>query len=187
MYQLPSWAEPLIVLTILLCSMFMSRRRNFRILCQQKRGYHDSVLDDPDSARSSDELLWFDAANEDDAQGPRAASKQLPKRRDVCGLVLQTPNSSRFANHLHSRVLQKFPFVAEMFYWVITYLFYRMTKMVSQAVFSKTGIWDVAQENGLSVLEFEQFSPLNFLFPISEHDVQHWFMDSHPTALTVLN
>jgi len=74
-----------------------------------------------------------------------------------------------------------------MFYWIVTYLFYRMTRVVSQAVFSRTGIWDVSQDHGLRILEFEQFGPLWFLFPIGERDVQQWFMEGHQTAMTILN
>ncbi|KAG8531500.1 uncharacterized protein KY384_003129 [Bacidia gigantensis] len=73
-----------------------------------------------------------------------------------------------------------------MFYWVITYLFYRWTKVISQLIFTKK-IIDVAQAHGLSVLEFEQFSWLSFLFPWKEQEVQHWFMEGHQDALTFLN
>jgi hypothetical protein len=83
--------------------------------------------------------------------------------------------------------LQKFPFLIEMFYWIITYAFYRCTSVLSNAMFSKTGIWDVAQDHGLAILEFEQFSWLSFLWPVHERDVQQWFMNGHQTFLTVLN
>ena len=165
----------------------MTRRRNFEILSSSRHATSRALLDDLDSARSSDELLFYDPANEDDAQDPVAASKHLAKKRKLCGLVLRTPNTSRFSNHVHSRILQKFPFLIEMFYWIITYLFYRMTKVFSQAIFSKTGIWDISQENGIRILEFEQFGVFSLFFPIREHDVQHWFMEGHQTALTFLN
>jgi len=74
-----------------------------------------------------------------------------------------------------------------MFYWIITYAFYRCTKLFSQAIFSKTGIWEVATDHGLAILEFEQFSWLSFLWPVHERDVQQWFMHGHQTFLTVLN
>lgn len=73
-----------------------------------------------------------------------------------------------------------------MFYWIITYLFYRMTKVISRRIFSEE-IWDVAQAHGLQILDFEQFGPLSFLFPLKEHSVQFWFMEGHQTALTILN
>lgn len=102
-------------------------------------------------------------------------------------MVVQTPNTSRFKNTIQSRILQRFPFLIEMFYWVINYAFYRMTSITSQRIFAKTGIWNVAQAHGIAVLETEQEGWLSFLFPIQERTVQYWFMHGHQDALTVLN
>ena len=165
--------------------MFLTRRRNFQILGKRKEAYHHSYLDS-DSCDSTEDLLWYDTDNDDDPQNSLSASKHLSKRRPCCGLVVSIPNSSRFSHHIHSRILQKFPFLVEMFYWIITYLFYRLTKVLSQMIFTKS-IIEVAQAHGLAILEFEQFSWASFLFPIKEHTVQHWFMEGHQNALTVLN
>lgn len=169
--------------------MIVTRRRQFSIFNFSKGASYHSILDEDSdsSARSSNEPLWYDPVNDDDSQDPIAASKHYSKKRSCLGLTVRTPNTSRFAKNFHSRVLQKFPFLIEMFYWIITYLFYRMTKVVSSALFSKTGIWDVAQDNGLRVLDFEQNGLLSFLFPLREHDVQNWFMNGHQDALTILN
>ncbi len=178
------------VASILIGSMILTRRRGFRLLGRSKR---NGLLDDDpdaDSARSSDDLLTQDfmiTADNDSTADSMASMKNPPKKRFCCGAVIYTPNSSRFANHLHSRIMQKFPFLMEMFYWIITYAFYRCTSLTSQAIFSKTGIWDVAQDHGLAVLEFEQFSWVSFLWPVHERDVQQWFMHGHQTFLTVLN
>jgi hypothetical protein len=165
--------------------MFFTRRRGFQILARRERP--TGVLDSLDSCRSSDELLPHSSDSEDGPHEPFISTKRRPKRRNCCGAIVYTPNSSRFANHLHSRLLQKFPFLIEMFYWIINYTFYRCTSIASQRIFSKTGIWDVAQAHGLAVLEFEQFSWAKWFFLVQELDFQRWFMDGHQTALTVLN
>ncbi|KAL1852928.1 hypothetical protein Plec18167_008939 [Paecilomyces lecythidis] len=183
MFQLPSWGEPLIVFSILVASMIITRRKGFRILSKKKTSY-DSLLDEPSSPHSPDELLWCDA---DSDEGLLGISKHYRKRRRCCGTVVRTPNTSRFANNIHSRILMKFPFLIEMFYWIITYIFYRLTKVVSTKIFSKIGIWDVALENGVRLLEIEQESWLRIFFPFREHDVQAWFMNGHQGLLTVLN
>lgn len=188
-WVLPPWGEPVMVFTILLLSMFFTRRKNFSLF-GSKHGYKALPLDttDTDSARSSDDLLYYDIDNENDTQDTFASTKQLRKRRDICcGLRLYTPNSSRFANHFHSRILQKFPFLVEMFYWIVTYTFYRMTKITSQAIFDGEKLWDVAQRNALRILWFEHESWFSWIFPVSEHDVQHWFMNGHQNGLTILN
>ncbi|KAJ9635807.1 hypothetical protein H2199_008159 [Coniosporium tulheliwenetii] len=146
-----------------------------------------AVLDDPSANYSSQELLTYDSENEDDAQDPVAAATHLPKQRNCCGVLVQTPNTSRFKSTVQSRILQRFPFLIEMFYWVINYAFYRMTSITSQRIFAKTGIWNVAQAHGIAVLETEQEGLLSFLFPVQERTVQYWFMHGHQDALTVLN
>lgn len=171
--------------------MIITRRRGFRLLggWGKKNGLLDDDADD-DSARASDDLLareYMFGQSGSWSEDSMATMKNPPKKRSCCGAVIYTPNSSRFSNHLHSRIMQKFPFLMEMFYWIITYAFYRCTSVMSQTIFSKTGIWDIAQDHGLAILEFEQFSWLSFLWPVHERDVQQWFMHGHQTFLTVLN
>lgn len=164
----------------------MTRRRGFRIFGPKSTPYRSS-LDDPDSARSSDELLGADRRNAGDDTDSSTATNWPSKKRRACCVTFRTPNSSRFRNNIHSRILQRFPFLIEMFYWVINYAFYRMTSILSQQLFAKSGIWQVAQSHGIAVLQVEEFSWLSFLFPIREKDVQDWFMNGHQDALTVLN
>ncbi|KAI0995349.1 hypothetical protein K3495_g12833 [Podosphaera aphanis] len=187
-WKLPGWAEPLMVASILIASMIITRRRSFRIF---KKSSHQYGLlgSEPNSTRSSDEFAAFEymLSNEyyEDSLG---AAKYLPRHKFCCGLTtLVTPGSSHFSHHLHSRIMQKFPFLVEMFYWIITYAFYRSTALLSQAIFSKTGIWGVAQEHGVAILEFEKLSWFSFFFPIHENEVQQWFMHGHQAFLTVLN
>src|SRR2546430_17119750 len=123
------------VASILVAAMIISRKKGFRILSRPKQTRR--LLEDPESCRSSDELLPH--ANGEDSYGS-FSSNHAPKQRDCCGSPVFMPNSSRFANHFHSRVLQRFPFLMEMFYWVITYAFYRFTSIASQRVFSGTDI-----------------------------------------------
>ena len=170
--------------------MIITRKKSFHIFSTRSRGY--GLLDEEDdSARSSEDLLETDYklndVDDSDSMASFLTMKNPPKQRRVCGLSVYTPNTSRFANYYHSRLLQKFPFLIEMFYWIITYAFYRCTSLTSQAIFSKTAIWDVAQDHGLAILEFEQESWLSFLWPIREVEVQKWFMNGHQTFLTVLN
>ncbi|KAH8671974.1 PAP2 superfamily-domain-containing protein [Tricladium varicosporioides] len=190
-WKLPGWAEPVMVASILVGAMILTRRRGFRIF-ERRKQY--SLLDNESdllSARSSDDLLARDfmasADSDDTSIDSLSTAKYPPKKRRCCGTTIYTPNTSRFADYYHSRIMQRFPFLMEMFYWIITYAFYRCTSLLSQAIFSKTGIWDVAQDHGLAVLEFEQFGPLSFLWPVREREVQQWFMHGHQTFLTVLN
>ena len=167
--------------------MIMTRRRGYRISGGKPGLYRSTYLALGDSARSSDELLDYDPENEDDAQEYHAATKGLPKQRYIMGLRISTPNTVRFKNNIHSRILQRFPFLVEMLYWVINYAFYRCTAIISQRLFAGRGIWNVAEAHGIAVLNFETSGPLSFLFSLAEVNVQQWFMHGHQDALTVLN
>jgi len=191
-WKLPGWGEPVLVASILVASMWYTRRREYSMLGTGMKRTSGLFTPDPDSPRSSDDLLSRDymirAPSSDDSTDEYISTlKDPPKRRRMCGLILYTPNTSRFADHVHSRILQKFPFLIEMFYWIITFAFYHGTKGLSRALFSKTKVWDVAQDHGLAIMEFEQFSWLSFLWPVTELSVQQWFINGHQTFLTVLN
>lgn len=166
--------------------MTLTRRKDFQLLRKRKGRYSSATHDLLGRNSSSENPLCLGDLGDDDMQAICLSSKPCAKRRRCCGLTIYTPDTSRFSDHLHSRILQKFPFLIEMFYWIITYLFYRLTKTVSNKIFDEA-IIEVAESHGLTLLELEQFSWLSFLFPYTEHDVQHWFMDRHQTALTILN
>ncbi|KAG9561945.1 hypothetical protein KCU71_g7950, partial [Aureobasidium melanogenum] len=184
-WKLPGWAEPLMVVVILFGAMIMTRKKGFRAFGRKPKMYK-SILDGDDAARSTDELLVHEARDEIDTRERMTATKHSPKTRRLLGLTFRTPNTSRFKNNMHSRVLQRFPFLLEMFYWIINYAFYRMTAILSQRVFAGKGIWTVAESHGLAILEFEQHGFLSFLFP-HELKVQQWFMQNHQGALSWLN
>ncbi|KAL5113847.1 hypothetical protein ACEQ8H_008267 [Pleosporales sp. CAS-2024a] len=184
-WKLPGWCEPLMVATILFGAMFLTRKRNFRVLhgpSPPRPGYLDS------DTSSTEHLLSYPADTDTDTDLEHVSTaKNPPKIRTVGCCKVATPNTSRFRNHMHSRILQRFPFLIEMFYWIINYAFYRMTSVLSAKLFAGRGIWDVAQEHGISVLEAEEYGLFHFLFPVRERNVQQWFMQDHQDALTVLN
>ncbi|CUS07928.1 unnamed protein product [Tuber aestivum] len=189
-WKLPGWGEPVIVASILFFACFYTRRRKYDILNNPKSDYRSllgnngSAEFSPSPSRSSVDGRSSD--DEDEDLTVLSTSKHPPKTRSCCGLAILTPNSSRFSNNWHSRIMYKFPFLMEMFYWIITYAIYRISHILSQELFSDD-IWDAAQANGLSVLNAEQYSLLRFFFPIKEIDVQKWFMDGHQELLSFLN
>lgn len=172
------------VASILFFAMFITRKRNYKIFgaSSSRNGYLDDAPND-----SMDRLLQQSDSDSDLDDVYATKNPNAPKVRSIGCWKVTTPNTSRFRNNIHSRILQRFPFLIEMFYWVINYAFYRMTAIASAKLFAGRGIWDVSQEHGISVLEAEQFGFLSFLFPLRERDVQQWFMHGHQDALTVLN
>lgn len=186
--KLPNWGEAVMFVTILFGGMILTRRRDYSIFGRRRGFSYKSLLDQSPRDSEETELFDFDSDNDDDRQSPFAQEKQIPKSRFCCGLcTVSTPNTSRFKNKIHSRLFQKFPFLVEMLYWVLNYLFYRMTTVLSNKIFAGKGIWEAAQDHAITILEIEQFSWLSFLFPFRELDVQQWFMHGHQDALTFLD
>lgn len=111
-----------------------------------------------------------------------------PKRRVYGRFAINTPNSSRFSGNIHSRIVQKFPFLVEMFYWVLNYAFYSSTKALAQA-FSPAGtdVVQLAQDHGIGILDLEHRSIFRGLFPIEEADFQKFFLAGHPGWMTFFN
>jgi hypothetical protein len=164
----------------------MTRRRNFRIFDTRSRP--SSPLDYFDLHSSSSRLIPYESDSEPNYDHHHATTTKFPSKRRKClGFSISTPNTSRFRNNIHSRTLQRFPFLNEMLYWFVNYVFYRLTAVASHKLFASSGIWNAAQEHGIAVLEAEEYGWLKFLFPIRERQVQQWFIHSHPDALTVLN
>ncbi|PIA93060.1 hypothetical protein CB0940_04323 [Cercospora beticola] len=195
--KLPNWGEAVMFVTILFGGMILTRRRDFSIFGRNRRkgGGYKSILDRSPSSSSLDEEFEFDSGNEDDENAWQSSSeylygpeKQIPKTRSCCGLwQITTPNTSRFQNHIHSRLFQKFPFLVEMLYWVLNYLFYRMTTILSNKIFAGQGIWTAAQSHAITLLSFEHLSIFRYLFLIRELDIQQWFMHGHQDLLTFLD
>lgn len=122
-----------------------------------------------------------------------------PKTRRVLGIwTVRTPNSSRFARHIHSRILQKFPFLVEMFYWVLQFFFYRMTAWLATVYYGgDMQMWDVGQSHGIALLELQAHmlgnGALTGTKRWAEWNIQQWFLagakagDWRGIFLTVLN
>ncbi|KAF1983289.1 hypothetical protein K402DRAFT_338647 [Aulographum hederae CBS 113979] len=190
-WKLPGWVEPVVVVAILLTAMYTTRYQGYSIFSKRQPTSKTSLIaSDDDNSRpsSSSHLLPENISDsEADYDDELLTTKNPPKKRRVCGSTFLTPNTARFRNNWHSRVLQRFPFLIEMFYWVINYAFYRLTAVLSQWLFGGSGIWQASQEHGIAVLEFEESGFLSFLFPVREHNVQEWFMNGHQGWLSALN
>ncbi|KAL9112810.1 MAG: hypothetical protein Q9227_002886 [Pyrenula ochraceoflavens] len=182
------WVEPLIVLAIMIFSLVANRRKGYRIL--RSRSDDRPILDkDVHDSSSSDDLLSDDDSTDQESSEDQYTGTKYPsKKRSCCGMVVYTPNSSRFSDNFHSRILQKLPYLVEMFYWILNYLFYVCTKPITtNFVMSPDTVWATAQKHGISILHFEHHTIASIFFPISEVQFQQWFMNGHLSALTFLN
>jgi hypothetical protein len=155
-------------------SLIINRRKNFSIL----RGDLNARSGTLSPTNEGRPMLPDDEGH---------ATARLQKRTCL-GKDFDMPDSSAFANHLHSRILQKFPFLVEMFYWALNYAAYSFTKAIAASLYAtKDGVTELAQEHGISILNFEHHSMFSIFFPISEVDFQTFFTTGHPIILTFFN
>ncbi|KAK5116995.1 hypothetical protein LTR62_006716 [Meristemomyces frigidus] len=103
--------------------------------------------------------------------------------------ILSSESLDRFEDHPHSRFLQKFPFLVEMFYWALNYVAYSMTKDVARAIYDNKdhAVTAMAQDHGIAVLTLEHNTFLSFFFPIEEMTLQHFFLTHHKPFMTFFN
>ncbi|KAI9368018.1 PAP2 superfamily-domain-containing protein [Aspergillus egyptiacus] len=173
-----TWMEPIVVVSIMLASLYFNRYKHFKILDKDREPVAEREFLKADVEATSVSL-----PDENGRKNPHE-----PKRRVYGRFVIQTPNSSRFAHHVHSRILQKFPFLVEMFYWVLNYAFYSCTKAIAQAMSpAGTDVVQLAQDHGIGILDFEHRSAWRFLFPIEESDFQAYFLNNHQGWMTFFN
>ncbi|KAJ5899103.1 hypothetical protein N7495_003847 [Penicillium taxi] len=172
-----SWLEPIVVVGIMIGSLIINRRKNYSLF--NKKHSVPSIL--PSNASSGH--YTFLGQN-----GPYNRNDVLYKSQTVCGITIEERDTSRWEHHIHSRILQKFPFLVEMFYWALNYLFYSVTKTVSQKLSpAQIGVVQVAQDHATSILSFEHDTVASWIFPIKEVDFQQFFIQNHPSILTIFN
>lgn len=162
----------------MLASLYVNRYKHFKILDKNR----DPVAE-REFLKSDIESSAVPLQDENGRKDPHE-----PKRRVYGWFVIRTPNSSRFANHIHSRIVQKFPFLVEMFYWVLNYAFYSCTKAISHALSpAGTDVVQLAQDHGIAILDLEHRSIFSIFFPIEESDFQAYFLNGHPGWMTFFN
>lgn len=149
-------------------SLVLNRRKNYSIFGGGNKSQNDYFNHTPINSRE---------------QSP------CPQKAETfCGIPIKTPDSSRWANHIHSRILWKYPFLIEMFYWAVNYLFYSVTKAMSQWLLpAQIEVVQVAQQHGEDILWFEHESFFRWMFPIKESDYQLFFLNHAPAMMTFFN
>ncbi|KAF7550250.1 hypothetical protein G7Z17_g5862 [Cylindrodendrum hubeiense] len=188
-FALHAVVEPIFIVGIMIGSCYVNRLRGYSIRPpkNQDQGLLGrSKRESRDDEDSSDEA-YDGQVSLSLLPDSSATTKRPTKKRNCCGAVLDMPDTSRYANYWHSRFIQKFPFLVEMFYWVVNLLFYVGIKQISELIFATEGVWKTAEKHGIAVLWFEQDGPFSFLFPLREVDVQMFFRTDHQTMLTILN
>lgn len=121
--------EPLVVVTLLFGGTWVNRNTEYRIF-DRRRGHSNSRSTSPDSSVESGRSSPRSSASLLDgyrASSPSLLAEQVPywRKREIKVLGFRSqvvsPNTRRFEGYFLSRLLQKFPFLVEAWYWALIY------------------------------------------------------------------
>lgn len=118
--------EPLVVVTLLFGGTYVNRNTSYRLFGRRHRTYspsHSPSSSGHSSPRSSSSLI----DDEHRSSSPSLLAPQEPKWRKRELRILGwkkdvvSPNTRRFQGYFLSRLLMKFPFLVEAWYWALIY------------------------------------------------------------------
>lgn len=174
--------EPLVVVTLLFGGTWINRNAEYRLASRRRvQRRRSSGCSSPDSSSSFESrrssssasaslLADLDAGGADDADDdePRWRKRQV----SLFGFSkeVNSPNTRRFEDYFLSRLLRKFPFLVEAWYWALIYWVYQLGRAFT-AVTMVEGTVNVARRHALQVIHAEQRLHL-FL----ELHVQAWLL-----------
>ncbi|KAF2188955.1 integral membrane protein [Zopfia rhizophila CBS 207.26] len=180
-----AFIEPLVVVTLLFGGTWVNRNTRYRIFARRntrssgspRSSSSDSLDSGRSSPRPSSSLL-------DDhlATSPSLLSLQETKwrKREVRILGFRkdvvSPDTRRFQGYFLSRLLQKFPFLVEAWYWALIYWVYQLGRAFT-AVTLVEGTVNVARQHALQLIHLEKR-----LYMFYELPIQHWFLQ-HPLLM----
>ncbi|KAH7370963.1 integral membrane protein [Pyrenochaeta sp. MPI-SDFR-AT-0127] len=173
-----AFIEPLVVVTLLFGGTWVNRNSDYRLF-GRRRVYRSSPRSSSPASSSSFESGRSSPSSTASLLG---GGDEVPKwrKREIQFFGLRkevvSPNSRRFQDYFLSRLLQKFPFLVEAWYWALIYWVYQLGRAFT-AVTMVEGTVNVARRHALQVIHLEQ--RLHIFF---ELDVQHWFL-KHPFLL----
>ncbi|EER28593.1 hypothetical protein CPC735_038570 [Coccidioides posadasii C735 delta SOWgp] len=166
-----AFLEPLVVVTLLFGGTWINRERDVARSYSRNSGFPSSSRDSASSDQESDpqlSRLRTSGSKAPFAEGnlPRSHSPSLLtdqehrwRKRNI-GLFsweteVITPNTAVFKNRLLSRLLHKFPFLVECWYWALVYWIYQLGRAFT-AVTLQAGTVDVARRHALQIIELEE-------------------------------
>ncbi|KAH7165809.1 PAP2 superfamily-domain-containing protein [Dactylonectria macrodidyma] len=181
-----SFLEPLVVVTLLFGGSYFNRNKDYSISSGRAGWTGDKTRkksDDLGRKLSSDSLMSGWSNNSSSAT--LAANEQPTLRRRKLQLfgykrIITSPNTLVFKDRTASRILQKFPFLVEAWYWFQIYWVYQVGRAFT-ALTLVEGTVNVARRHALQLIHIEQS-----LFIFWEVDFQKWFL-GHPTILHWIN
>ncbi|PHH84055.1 hypothetical protein CDD83_2563 [Cordyceps sp. RAO-2017] len=181
-----AFLEPLVVVTLLFGGAWFNRSTDVDLWRHEPAWTRKRTdeLDKEEADLDDDPLAGSDTWS--GSSTPTLAPHEVPalRRRKLCFLgyqrIVSTPNTLLFKDRFLSRVLQKFPFLAEAWYWALIYWVYQVGRALT-ALSLVEGTVNVARKHALQLIHLEQ--RLNIFYEVP---VQRWFL-ARPTLMHWIN
>ncbi|KAI9695832.1 MAG: hypothetical protein M1820_008387 [Bogoriella megaspora] len=187
-----AFIEPLVVVTLLFGGTYFNRDSSYRLFGNPDRRWNREEIgagkreDSPSKIESG----FNSPASEEGLLGlrsPRSGSPSQEARWRTRELVIlgfrrrvTSPNTRVFRNNFLSRLLRKFPFLVEAWYWALIYWVYQLGRAFT-AVTLVQGTVHVAREHALQLIHLEKRLHIFLELPI-----QHFFL-KRPFMLLWIN
>ncbi|KAJ4179200.1 hypothetical protein NW767_006798 [Fusarium falciforme] len=180
-----SFLEPLIVVTLLFGGAYFNRNKDYRFRLTKSSWPKDAGRkrsDDFQKRDSTDSLMSGWSGSRSPSIDPDEQPTLRRRKFQVFGFkrIVSTPNTLVFEDRLLSRVLKKFPFLAEAWYWFLIYFVYQIGRAIT-ALTLVEGTVNVARKHALQLIHLEQS-----LHIFWEVDIQKWFL-ARPAILHWIN
>jgi hypothetical protein len=112
-------AEPLVVVTLLFGGTWVNRNKDYKLFGQRRDHSTSPRSASPDSETGRSSLSSSDSLLAGVDEVPKWRTREVRVfgfRKEVT-----SPNSRRFKDYFLSRLLKKFPFLVEAWYWALIY------------------------------------------------------------------
>ncbi|KID94180.1 integral membrane protein, partial [Metarhizium majus ARSEF 297] len=183
-----AFVEPLVVVALLFGGAWFNRNKEYDF--GEGRAAWESI---DGTCKRSDEFCQPSSSQEsllsaDDSwtKYPSPLINDVPtlRRRKIqlfgYKKTVASPNTLVFKHRFLSRVLQKFPFLVEAWYWVLIYWVYQLGRAFTAVTLVEDTV-NVARRHALQVIHLEQRLHVFWEVPI-----QKWFMQ-HPVLVHWIN
>lgn len=182
-------AEPLVVVTLLFGGAWFNRTTAADNVASSKLASYAQL---ENTRKRSDDYASRRRSDSDSSEksvdwssgtlSPLEQSRWRNRRVRFFGYerMVSSPNTTVFKDRLLSRVLQKFPFLAEAWYWALIYWVYQLGRAFTALTLVEETV-DVARKHALQVIYLEEALGIFLEIPI-----QKWFLQ-HPTLMQWTN
>ncbi|KAF2452629.1 hypothetical protein BDY21DRAFT_294379 [Lineolata rhizophorae] len=173
-----AFIEPLIVVTLLFGGTWVNRNRGYRF-----RPWAPSYKDDSRSVSSSSSgrSSPITPGEGNGLLSPSLLPAQEPgwRKRELriwkWKTYARSPNTRVFKDTLLSRLLRKFPFLVEAWYWALIYWVYQLGRAFTAVHLSDATV-DTARKHALQVIHVEQRLHMFIELPIQRFFLRHPFL-----------